>query len=500
MNRRQFLARYSAAAAAMALTPGVDAAALLSNKSVTSSVGKDRPNIIVLLADDMGYSDLGCYDSPYIQTPNLDKLAGEGMRFTDCYAGAPLCSPARAALLTGRIPARTGVYSFIPSDVEPIRHPMHLRTTEVTIASLLSHAGYDTSHFGKWHLNSSMDPVWGQPQPNDHGFGYYFGVCGKSVNLATGKRLNPNNYWENGSFVGTTYTGYPCEVVVNKAMGWLESGWNKNKPFFMQVCFNEPHNPILEAVDQPADIMAMYPPPIAEANACYFATVTNLDRHIGRFLDKLNELHLRENTFVVFLSDNGPLRDYSQNPLRGYKNECYEGGIRVPGIIRWPGHAKPAAVCNEPISFMDFAPTFCQMANIDMPTDRAIDGTSFLPVFKGKRIYRKTPLFWYFYREFPQAAMRQGDWVMIARLDADAAEHRLHCSDMYFIKEKQLISFELYNIRKDIGQENDLATLETKRFDAMKKKMMQMHQNVISEGYTWPDSDFAGTEWDNCPD
>jgi len=499
MNRREFLKKCSTVAGSIALasSAGAHAAALLSNKSVTASAGKDRPNIIVLLADDMGYSDLGCYDSPYIQTPNLDKLAGEGMRFTESYAGAPLCSPARAALLTGRISARTAVYSFIPGDTG---HPMHLRTTEVTIASLLGQTGYDTAHFGKWHLNSSMDPVLGQPDPNDHGFGYYFGVCGKSVNLTTGKRLDPNNYWENGSFVGTTYTGYPCEVVVNRAMGWLETAWDKNKPFFMQICFNEPHNPILEAADQPADIMAMYPSPILEEDACYFATVTNLDRHIGRFLDKLDELHLRENTFVVFLSDNGPLRDYSQNPLRGYKNECYEGGIRTPGIIRYPGHAKPATVCDEPISFMDFAPTFCQMANTKMPTDRAIDGTSFLPVFKGKRIYRKTPLFWYFYREFPQAAMRQGDWVMIARLDADAVEHRLHCSDMYFIKEKLLISFELYNIRKDIGQENDLATVETKRFDAMKKKMIQMHQDVISEGYTWPDSDFAGTEWDNCPD
>jgi len=497
MDRRGFL-KCSAIAGAAALTSGTEtiAATLLSNKTVVASAGKNRPNIVILLTDDMGYSDLGCYNSPNIKTPNLDKLASEGMRFTESYAGAPLCSPARAALLTGRIPARTAVYSFIPVDTG---HPMHLRTTEITIASLLQQAGYETAHFGKWHLNSSMDPVWGQPDPNDHGFGYYFGVCGKQANLDTGKRLDHNNYWRNGFFVGQQFDGYPCEVTVNDAMDWLETSRDKSKPFFMHVSFNEPHNPILEASDQPADIMAMYPPPIAETDACYFATVTNLDRHIGRFLDKLDELHLRENTFVVFLSDNGPLRDYSKQPLRGYKNECYEGGIRTPGIVRYPGYAKPGTLCNEPISFIDFAPTFCQMTGTKMPTDRPIDGTSFLPVFKGKRIYRKTPLFWYFYREFPQAAMRQGNWVMIGRLDADATEHRFHCSDMYFLKEKALVSFELYNIRKDIGQQNDLASVETKRFNAMKKKMIQLHQEVIDEGYTWPDSDFAGTEWDNCP-
>jgi len=498
-SRREFLRNLGAVAGMAALTSGTEtiAATLLSNKAMAASAGKNRPNIIVLLVDDLGYSDLSCYNSQYIQTPHLDKLASEGLRLTDSYSGAPLCSPSRASLMTGRIAPRTGVYSYIPADQ---RHPMHLRTTETTVAAVLKQDGYNTSHFGKWHLNTTMDPAFGQPEPNDHGFDYWFGVCGHARQGTIAKYIDPDNFWRNGTTVGQLY-GYSCEIIANDAMDWLETGWDKSKPFFMHVSFNEPHNPILTAAELPADIMAMYPSPIPEEDARYFATVTNLDRHIGRFLDKLDELHLRENTFVVFVSDNGPLREFSKQPLRGFKSESWEGGIRTPAIMRWPGYTKPGTKCDEPICFVDFAPTFCEMAKTKMPTDRAIDGTSFFPIFKGKRIYRKTPLFWYFYREQPHAAMRQGNWVMTATLNGTISdtEHSFFCSHMYFIKEKLLTEFELYNIDKDISQQQDLESTEAKRFNAMKAKMIALHTEVVNEGYTWPDSDFAGTVWDNCP-
>jgi len=491
MNRRQFIKQCSAFTGAMIFSSC--AGNLICPRKAKKLMAKKQPNIIVMLADDLGYSDLGCYNSEYIKTPNLDKLAKQGTKFTSSYSAAPLCSPARAALLTGRIPARCAIYSFIPVETG---HPIHLKTNETTIASLLKNVGYETSHFGKWHLNSSMDSADNFPQPDNHGFDYSFGTCGAARDNTNGKSIHPNNYWRNRTAVGKL-KGYPCEIVVNDAIDWLENKREKDKPFFQYICFNEPHNPILEAEEMPPEIMKKYPPPIPEKDARYFATVTTLDWQIGRFLDKLKELDLDENTFVVFASDNGPLRDFSQNPLRGYKNQCYEGGIRTPGIIRFPGLTKPGTECDVPISFIDFAPTFCELSGAKMPTDRKIDGTSILPVFKNQKLIRKTPLFCYFYRDFPQASMREGDWVMVARLDSEIpkSQHRFYCSNMHFIRKKSLVEFELYNIKNDIGQQNNLAKIEPDRFEKMKKKMVDLHEEVIEEGYVWPDSDFEGTEW-----
>ena len=470
----------------------------------------ERPNIIVLLADDLGYSDLGCFKSPYVKTPNLDKLAADGLRLTASYSGAPICSPARASLMTGRISTRTGVYSYIPED---LNHPMHLRMTEVTIASRLRDADYQTAQFGKWHLNAQLDPAFGQPGPNKHGFDYCFGVGGQPKPTFR----DPDNFWRNGEKVGQLY-GYSCEIVVNDAINWIENQRDKSKPFFSYINFNEPHNPILPADDLPSDIMALYNLlPITDLNKRYYASITNMDCHIGRFLDKLDELRLRENTLVVFLSDNGPHDDKGENskrPLRGSKSDVYEGGIRTPGIIRWPGHTTAGCECDEPITFVDFAPTFAELAGTSMPTDRKIDGISFLPIFDCKPLVRKTPMFWYFYREVPQVAMRQDDWVLIGRRTCpfpDASVNPLHqqflrCHMQYIKMENAVFNgfnfkntawegFELYNIRRDISQTDNLAASEPKRFNVMRQKMVRLYNEVVADGYRWPDSAFAGTAW-----
>jgi len=500
ITRRKFLKKCSILAGGITLagTAGVHAATLFSNKSVTAAVGKKRPNIIILLADDMGYSDLGCYDSEYIKTPNIDKLASQGVKFTNSYAAAPNCSPARAGFLTGRIASRTGMYSYVPDTA----HPMCLRQYEITLPTLLKQAGYETAHFGKWHLAGATDPSY----PNDHGFDYTFGTEAHAMKNGVAYYKDPDNYWRNGVPVGSL-TGYACEVVTDGAIDWIENRRQcPDKPFFQFVCFHEPHRPVLPAEDLPADIMAMYPPPLdqtSETGARYYANITNLDRHIGRFLDKLDQMHLSENTFVAFLSDNGPWRNGSQGPLRDKKSFVFEGGIRTPGIIRWPGHSKAETVCDEPISFVDFLPTFCEITGAPVPNDRTIDGASFLPVFKGNRIHRTIPLFWYFYRKEHQAAMRMGDWVMIGVLDGtvpqNAQNHPFMCTHMNFLKTTTLVNFQLYNLRDDIGQQQDLAFVETKRFNAMKKKMIDLHQSVIAEGPTWPETAFNGTIWDDCP-
>jgi len=482
MNRREFLKRCSVVAGGVTLAGSgcADAATLLSNKSLTASAGKNRPNIVIMLADDLGYSDLGCFGSELIQTPHLDQLAQEGIRLTASYAGAPLCSPSRTALLTGRNPNRAGIYSYIAPN-----SPVHLRAEEVTIATLLKQAGYETCQVGKWHLNSSLTSGT-HTQPDDHGFDYWFGT---PLN-AEPTHYNPTNFVRNGIATGQL-NGYAGHLVVDEAINWLENLRNESKPFFLYVPFHEPHRLLPAANDMPADIMAMYPNESGigwpENGSRYCATVTNLDRAAGRLLAKLDEMGLRENTLVAFVSDNGSWRDGSQVPLRGKKTQLYEGGIRTPGIIRWPGHTKAGSASDVPVCFIDFAPTICNIVGLQMPGGRPIDGVSFLPVLQGKRIKRNTPLFWYFYKPHPECTLRQGDWVMIGYLDTGVptSDHSLRDCHQTYLKNSSLVNFELYNIEKDISQEHNLVTAEPKRFDAMKKKMIQLHQEIIAEGHTW---------------
>jgi arylsulfatase A len=425
----------------------------------------DKTNFIVILCDDLGYGDLGCFGHPKIKTPHLDKLATDGMRLTDCYAGAPVCSPSRAGLLTGRIPNRVGIYDWIPQ-----KSPMHLRASEVTVATLLKQAGYQTCHVGKWHCNGMFNSSE-QPQPGDHGYDHWFAT----QNNAAPTHKNPTNFVRNGKRVGPT-EGYSSQVIVDEAMSWLTQ-CDKSKPFLLMVWLHSPHETIATASSFVEPYLAGAETP---EQAEYFGNVSQVDHEVGRLLKSLDDGGLRDNSLVFFSSDNGPEtlnrykgseRSYgSPQPLRGMKLHLYEGGIRVPGIVRWPQRIKPGQTSHEPVVSYDLLPTFCQIAGVTLPADRVLDGSSVLPLLTGEPIQRSKPLYWQYDRAIGgpnRVALRDGDWKLLA----DAT----------------LSKFELYDLKTDRSETRNLAASEPAKLDELAAKMRRLHAEIKAEGPTWPD-------------
>jgi len=437
-------------------------------------------NFLIVLADDLGYGDLRCYGDRDIKSPHLDEFARQGLRLTQCYAAAPVCSPARAGLLTGRIPYRVGIHNWIP-----FMSPMHLRSSEITVATLLSQAGYDTCHTGKWHLNGLFN-LPGQPQPLDHGFRYWF----STQNNALPNHRNPYNFVRNGIPAGPL-EGYAAQLVAKEAIHWLRNVRDESKPFFLFVCFHEPHEPI--ATDE--KFSKLYRKPDDPSYSAHHGNITQMDHAFGMLMRTLDELKLRDNTLVFFTSDNGPAVTHihphgSAGLLREKKRHLYEGGIRVPGILRWPGHTRPDSVSDQPISGVDVLPTLCDIAGIDLPEDRAIDGSSFLPVITGKPMERKTPLFWQYNRapSKPKVAMRLGDYKILAHLDlpdpkpgADIFEEEQRAA-----KTARLVQFELYHLGRDIGEAHNLAETEPQKLKKLAKKMRELYRDIQQESPTWP--------------
>jgi arylsulfatase A len=444
----------------------------------------ERPNFVVILCDDLGYGDLGCYGHPSIKTPNLDKLASEGIRFTDCYSAAPVCSSSRAGLVTGRTPSRLGIYDWIPAN-----HPMHLVKEERTIAAELKASGYTTCHVGKWHLNGKFNSPE-QPQPGDHGFDHWM----STQNNAGPSHENPTNFVRNGTPVGPQ-EGYSCDLVASEAVRWLSELKDKSKPFFLFVCFHEPHEPVAS----PADLVAQYSDATKPGQADYFANVTNMDRAVGKLMDKLDEMKLSERTLVFFTSDNGPetLDRYpkanrshgSAGPLRGMKLHLYEGGIRVPGILRYPARIAEAKTISEPVCSLDLYPTFCELAGIKLQETQVLDGTSFLPLLDNQPLVRTTPLYWHYFRSIgrPKAAMRVGDYMVLGHWDGPklGPGGSVHEGDCETIKSAKLVQFELYNLKDDPSQQTDLSTEQPERLKELAEMLIAKYDEVQKEGRTW---------------
>ncbi|MBI5818205.1 MAG: sulfatase-like hydrolase/transferase [Verrucomicrobia bacterium] len=445
-----------------------------------------KPNIVLVLCDDLGYGDLACFGDKALHTPNLDKFATEGLRLTSCYAAHGNCSPSRTALMTGRTPTRVGVRNWIPEE-----SPVHVPRSEICVATLLKRAGYATCHSGKWHMNGQFNQPT-QPQPNDHGFEHWFAT----QNIALPCHRNPNNFARNGQDVGKL-EGYSAHLVVDEAIRWLGTR-DPAKPFFLHVCFHEPHEPI--ATDP--KYTKLYPSDDPSYSA-HHGNITQMDDAFGRLMRALDERELRENTFVFFTSDNGPAitpmhPHGSVGPLRDKKGSLYEGGIRVPGIVRWPGRTRSGSVSDEPVCGVDFLPTACAIAGIEPPRDRRLDGASFLPVLDGKPVARSTPLYWHFNRASSDAkvALRAGDWKILATLDKNVSlrGNDITEEDERVFKEAGLAAFSLYNLRADIGERTDLAAKETAKLAELKALLQAKYQEVRAESPVWPAWKFTGAE------
>lgn len=419
----------------------------------------EHPNFVVFLADDLGWGDLGCFDHPHIKTPHLDQFATQGLRLTQCYSACSVCSPSRSAILTGRTPYRNGVWRWIPEGSE-----VHLRTSEIAIPKLLKQRGYATCHVGKWHLNGHFNSDK-QPQPNDHGYDHWLAT----QNNAAPNHLNPVNFVRNGQKVGKVQ-GPSSTVVVEEAIDWLQKRPDAKSPFYLTVWTHEPHLPIESA----PQFMKPYENLDDEDLRQHHGNVTQLDHAFGKLMQALDELGYRDNTFVIFTSDNGPEGDGlkgrtrgSTAGLRGRKRHTHEGGIRVPGIVRWPGHVQAGAVSAQPVIGSDIFTTICDIVDIPLPTDRIIDGASITPLFEGRSIERKQPLYWrnHLAPEESKVALRVGDWKIVGSQD--------------------LTHFELYNIADDPHETTDLATKNAKQFSELKKLLIEHDAAVLREGPDW---------------
>ena len=444
---------------------------------------KERPNIVVVLCDDLGYGDIGCYGNEVVKTPHLDSFARESLKLNHCYAAAPNCSPARAGLMTGRTPFRVGIFNWIP-----MLSPMHVKEGEITVATLLRDAGYDTCHVGKWHLNGRFN-LDGQPQPGDHGFNHWF----STQNNALPNHRNPNNFVRNGETVGPL-EGYAAPLVVDEAIDWLQTRRDREKPFFLFVCFHEPHEPI--ATDSRYEENYR---DYAKGNRSFMAhhgNITQMDEAFGRLMKEFDTGGLRDSTFVFFTSDNGPAitgrhPHGSTGGLREKKGHLYEGGIRVPGLIRWPGRTTEGSESDIPVSGVDLLPTLCELMGAEIPQDRAIDGASFLPALQGKPLKREKPLYWHFYRASSQAqvVMRDGPWKITASLDAPdpARGADLTKEEMTVLKTADLRGFELYQLDKDPSESRNLAEENPEKLAELRKKLTALFEEVREDAPIWPE-------------
>ena len=438
---------------------------LAGSRAFCAAAEQPGPNIIFVLADDLGWTDLGCQGSKYYQTPQIDRMATQGMRFPNGYTCGPNCQPTRACLMSGQYGPRTGVYTVGATSrfntesrpLVPVPNVEELPLDKITLAQAMKQAGYTTGLFGKWHLGDGPEH-----HPSKRGFDEAIVSMGKHFQFNTKPKVevDPNVYL--------------ADFLTDRALKFIED--HHRGPFFLCLHHFAVHSPW----EAKQELIARFKdkPPVGGHNSpVYAAMIASVDESVGRVLAKLDELKLADQTLVIFTSDNGGVGGYAaagipsaggitdNAPLHGGKGMLYEGGIRVPYIFRWPGRIASGTVCDEPINSVDLYPTLLELAGAKPPAGYPLDGISYVACLcsGGKAKLAREALYWHFpgylgggansWRTTPAGAIRSGEWKLLE-----------------FFEDGHL---ELYNLRDDIGEKQNLV-------DKMPEKTRELHQRLVA--------------------
>jgi len=429
----------------------------------------NKPNIVFILADDLGYTDSALYGSKYYETPNIDKMAAEGMKFTNGYTCGPNCQPTRAALASGQYGPRTGVYTVggierFPWETRPLRpvdNVTKLPLDKITLAQSLKKAGYATAMFGKWHLGEDEGH-----HPLKRGYDESIVSMGVHFHFKT----NPTTPYPPDEYL--------ADFLTDKGIDFIKR--HKDVPFFLDLHHFAVHSPH-QAKQNLIEKFKPKPPVDGHNSPVYAGMIYSVDESVGRVIKTLQELGLEDNTLVIFTSDNGGVGGYEKwgiqggsitdnAPLHGGKGMLYEGGVRVPYVFRWPGKIKPGTVCNEPINSVDLYPTLLEVAGAQRPDNYVLDGLSYWKLLTGdgSGSLGRDALFWHFpgylgagggtWRTTPAASIRMGDWKLIEFFETG--------------------KLELYNLKDDIGETKDLSAQMPDKVKELHDRMLQWRQEV----------------------
>ncbi|MBT3381645.1 MAG: sulfatase [Lentisphaerae bacterium] len=479
----------------------------------------NKPNIVFILIDDMGWVDLSCMGSTFYATPNIDRLAAEGIAFSDAYASCPVCSPTRASILSGKYPARVGVTNFIGGSPAHSQrggdrgrllaapYTPYLAPEEKSIARALKEHGYQTWHVGKWHLSGYMNrnekgpnPYW----PENHGFDVNIGGCSWGMPFGRGGYFLP---WDHPTLEPREGDDYLTDRLGDEAAQLIRE--SDDRPFFLNMCFHSVHIPIQAKEEtiqkyrekatamgldeiEPFAIGDFFPSEhkkkerikrrLVQSNPVYAAMIEHLDENVGKILDALEAKGVAENTIVVFTSDNGGTSTSEGSPtcnapLSEGKGWMYDGGLREPLLVRWPGRIAPGTTTDALVTSPDFYPTLLEAAGLPPEPQQHVDGMSFLPVLNGASTHDRGGIFWHFPHYgnqggLPGCAIRKGDWKLIEFFEDD--------------------SIELYNLADDISETHNVASGHP---EIVEELLVELHdwQHDVGALYPEPNPDF--TPW-----
>jgi len=483
VNRRDFLGSIGAGAVAASLTGCSGTLTRLMTGS------KRKLNFVFILIDDLGWIDTGCYGSSFYETPNIDRLATQGMRFTDAYAASPVCSPTRASILTGKYPARLNLTDWIGGsqrgDLLPAEYIHQMPLEEVTIAEAFKESGYSTCFIGKWHLGDQ--PFFPEHQGFDINIGGHDAGQPSSYFFPYKNEDERRSYWDVPGLDGGQEDEYLTDRLTDEAVEFIDQ--SSDQPFLLYLSHYAVHTPVQSKEDltEKYRVKASELPPteglahrneqgygttkLVQDNAAYAGMIESVDESVGRILDKLDQLDLTDSTAVIFMSDNGGLSTLARSrnsptsnvPLRAGKGWLYEGGIREPLIVRWPGVVAAGSICREPVISTDLYPTMLEIADLQMRPEQHEDGRSLVSLLKQTGPVDREAIFWHFPHYHgsgnrPSGAVRSGDYKLIEWFENGR--------------------IELYNLNKDIREENDLAAAMPLKAAELREMLYRWHESV----------------------